>query len=159
ETASPYPVVTAIMTSRLLAPWGTVPMSEPMSPPDPPAPEAVVPPIAPIKPAPPEPPPAPPAAEAAPAPAPEPPAPEAAEASPEPEAPAKDSNKHWYVVKVQSGREESIKEAIERRVKIEGLEEFFGQIIIPVERVTELRSGKRVVKTRKLYPGYLMCEV
>ena len=67
--------------------------------------------------------------------------------------------KRWYVVKVQSGREESIKEAIERRVKIEGLEEFFGQIIIPVERVTEIRNGKRVVKERKLFPGYLMVEV
>src|SRR5207302_4635360 len=44
------------------------------------------------------------------------------EDKPEPPAP---NNKHWYVVKVQSGREESIKEAIERRVKIEGVEEFF----------------------------------
>lgn len=69
------------------------------------------------------------------------------------------SNKRWYVVKIQSGREESIKEAIERRVKIEGLEEYFGQIIIPVEKVTEMRGGKRVVKERKLYPGYLMVEV
>jgi transcriptional antiterminator NusG len=76
----------------------------------------------------------------------------------EPPPPAP-SNKRWYVVKVQSGREESIKEAIERRVKIEGLEEYFGQIIIPVERVTEMRGGKRVVKERKLYPGYLMVEV
>lgn len=69
------------------------------------------------------------------------------------------SNKHWYVVKVQSGREESIKEALERRVKIEGLEEFFGQVIVPVEKVTEMRGGKRVVRERKLYPGYLMVEV
>lgn len=69
------------------------------------------------------------------------------------------SNKQWYVVKVQSGREESIKEAIERRVKIEGLEEFFGQIKIPFERVTEVRKGKRVSRERKLYPGYLMVEV
>src|SRR5205807_7887084 len=79
-----------------------------------------------------------------------------------PEAPAPapvPDNKQWYVVKVQSGREESIKEAIERRVKIEGLEEYFGQIIIPVEKVTEMRSGKRVVRERKLYPGYLMVEV
>jgi transcriptional antiterminator NusG len=68
-------------------------------------------------------------------------------------------NKHWYVVKVQSGREESIKEAIERRVKIEGLEEYFGQIIIPVHRETQMRSGKRVTKEIKLYPGYLMVEV
>jgi transcriptional antiterminator NusG len=69
------------------------------------------------------------------------------------------SNKNWYVVKVQSGREESIKDAIERRVKIEGLEEYFGQVIIPVERVAEMRNGKRVVRERKLYPGYLMVEV
>ena len=67
--------------------------------------------------------------------------------------------KHWYVVKVQSGREESIKEAIERRVKIEGVEEYFSKIIIPVEKTAEMRNGKRVVKERKLYPGYLMVEV
>jgi transcriptional antiterminator NusG len=71
----------------------------------------------------------------------------------------KGGNKQWYVVKVQSGREESIKEGIERRVKIEGLEEYFGQIIIPVEKVTEMRGGKRIVRERKLYPGYLMVEV
>ena len=76
-----------------------------------------------------------------------------------PPAPAPPSNKRWYVVKVQSGREESIKEAIERRVKIEGLEEFFGQIIIPIERVVEMVKGKRVTKEKKLYPGYLMVEV
>ena len=83
-------------------------------------------------------------------------------AAPEPaaeEKPPAPNNKHWYVVKVQSGREESIKDAIERRVRIEGLEEYFGQIIIPVERVTEIRNGKRVVKERKLFPGYLMVEV
>ncbi len=78
----------------------------------------------------------------------------------EPETPVEPpSKKHWYVVKVQSGREESIKDSIERRVKIEGLEEYYGQIVIPVERVTEMRNGKRVQKERKLYPGYLMVEV
>ena len=81
-------------------------------------------------------------------------------ATPETPLPPPTGNKKWYVVKVQSGREESIKEAIERRVKIEGLEEFFGQIVIPVERtVTEMGKGKRVTRTRKLYPGYLMVEV
>jgi transcriptional antiterminator NusG len=83
-------------------------------------------------------------------------------ATAEAEAPppeTKPSNKRWYVVKVQSGREESIKESIEKRVKIEGLEEYYGQIVIPVERVTEMRNGKRVQKERKLYPGYLMVEV
>jgi len=86
--------------------------------------------------------------------------PEAAEEPP----PPKPNNKRWYVVKVQSGREESIKEAIERRVRKEGLEEHYGQIVIPVEKITEIktdRAGKRVTRTkeRKLYPGYLMAEV
>jgi transcriptional antiterminator NusG len=80
--------------------------------------------------------------------------PEAGEPAPEPP-----SNKKWYVVKVQSGREESIKEAIERRVKIEGLEECYGQIVIPTEKVVEMRNNKRVTRERKLYPGYLMAEV
>ncbi len=101
------------------------------------------------------------AAEAPPEPAPVAEAPP--EEKPEPAAPAVEepppSNKRWYVVKVQSGREDSIKEAIERRVKIEGLEEFYGQIVVPVEQVTEMRNSKRVTKYRKLYPGYLMCEV
>ncbi len=85
--------------------------------------------------------------------------PEAEAAGEEGAAGAAPSNKQWYVVKVQSGREESIKEALERRAKIEGLEEYFGQVIIPIEKVTEMRNGKRVVKERKLYPGYLMVEV
>ena len=88
-----------------------------------------------------------------------PPAPEPAVVEAPPE-----NLKHWYVVKVQSGREDTIKEAIERRVRKENLEESFGQIVIPVEKVTEVKvdkNGKRVAKTkeRKLYPGYLMVEV
>ncbi|MFM7152284.1 MAG: transcription termination/antitermination protein NusG [Gemmataceae bacterium] len=72
--------------------------------------------------------------------------------------------KHWYVVKVQSGREDTIKEAIEKRVRKEGLEEYFGQIVIPVEKYSEIKTdknGKRVTRTkeRKLYPGYLVVEV
>ncbi len=81
------------------------------------------------------------------------------------------SLKKWYVVKVTSGREESIKAAVERRVKIEGLEEFFGQILIPVEKIVELKKvketkngekitkEKRVTKDRKKFPGYVMAEV
>ena len=67
--------------------------------------------------------------------------------------------KRWYVVKVQSGREESIKNAIERRVKIEGLQEYFGEIVIPTEKYTDMVRNKRVVKERKLFPGYLMVNV
>ncbi len=87
------------------------------------------------------------------------------EETPAPAKPAKAAKveppdpKNWYIVKVQSGREESIKEAIERRVKIEGLDEYFGQLMIPVERETVLVKSKRVVKTRKMYPGYVFAKV
>ena len=80
----------------------------------------------------------------------------AAEAAP---VAAEPDPKNWYVVKVQSGREESIKNAVERRVKIEGLQDFFGQIVIPTEKYTDMVRNKRVVKERKLYPGYLMVNV
>lgn len=77
------------------------------------------------------------------------------EAKTEPTGPVNE-NMRWYVVKVQSGREETIRDAIERRVKIEGLQDCFGQILIPVENYTEMVGGKRKVKKRKLYPGYMM---
>ncbi len=69
------------------------------------------------------------------------------------------SKKNWYVVKVQSGREESIKNSLERRIKIDNLEEYIDRILIPTEKVTELRNGKRVIKKRKKFPGYLMCHL
>ena len=76
-----------------------------------------------------------------------------------PDAPEPNHKLLWYVVKVQSGREESIREAIERRVKIEGLQDGFGQIVIPTEKVSEMRKGKRYIRERKLLPGYLMVHV
>ena len=134
------------------------PGPEAVTPPPEPAPEPAPEPEAIVEEAPAEPgdgaaPPAPQAEEA--------PAAEEEPAAAEGEAPApaaEPSNKRWYVVKVQSGREESIKEAIERRIKIEGLEEYVGRIVIPTERYTEVRNNKRVQRTRKLYPGYLMVE-
>jgi len=67
--------------------------------------------------------------------------------------------KKWYVVKVQSGREDSIKGNLERRIKLENLEPFVGRIVVPVEKVTEVRDGKRRIKKVKKFPGYLFCEV
>jgi len=60
----------------------------------------------------------------------------------------------WYILKVQSNREDSIAEALRRRVKIEGLESFFDQSIVPTEKVTEFnKAGKKRVVKRKLYPN------
>ena len=72
--------------------------------------------------------------------------------TPEDEVP----QKCWYVIKVQSGREDTIKEALLKRVKMEGLEDHFGEIIVPSEKVSEIKAGKKKVTERKFYPGYIM---
>ncbi len=63
---------------------------------------------------------------------------------------------NWYILKVQSNREESIREGLQRRVAVEGLERYFGDIIVPTEMVSEFKGGKKRVVKRKLYPGYLV---
>jgi transcriptional antiterminator NusG len=67
-----------------------------------------------------------------------------------------DLSKDWYIIKVQSNREESIREGLLRRVKVAGLEDYFGEVIVPTETVTEFKGGKKRVVKRKLYPGYIV---
>jgi len=67
--------------------------------------------------------------------------------------------RRWYILKVQSNREKSICEALARRVKIEGLDRFFGEIMVPTEDVAEYKNGKRQVVKRKLYPGYVVANM
>jgi transcription termination/antitermination protein NusG len=62
----------------------------------------------------------------------------------------------WYILKVQSNRERSIAEALERKMRIEGLDRFFDQVIVPTEKVTEFKGGKKKIVERKLYPGYIV---
>lgn len=63
----------------------------------------------------------------------------------------------WYILKVAFNREDSIREALEKRIKLHGMESHFGEIMIPTEDVvTFTRNGTRRVVKRKLYPGYLM---
>lgn len=70
-----------------------------------------------------------------------------------------DNQMQWYVLKVQTNREKSIRESLIKRIKRDGLEEFFGEIIIPTEKVRETKGGKNRVSERKLYPGYLMVQM
>jgi transcriptional antiterminator NusG len=62
----------------------------------------------------------------------------------------------WYILKVQSNRERSIAEALQRKIKIEGLDRYFDQVVVPTEKVTEFKAGKKKVVERKLYPGYIV---
>jgi transcriptional antiterminator NusG len=63
---------------------------------------------------------------------------------------------NWYILKVQSNREESIREGLQRRVAVAGLDRYFGDVIVPTEMVSEFKGGKKRVVKRKLYPGYLV---
>ena len=65
----------------------------------------------------------------------------------------------WYVLKVQSSREDTIRDALERRVKIQGLQPYFGRIVVPTEKITEIRNNKKRIVERKTYPGYIMVEM
>ena len=68
-----------------------------------------------------------------------------------------DIKTEWYILKVQVNREESIRAALERKVKIEGLERYFGDIVVPTEDIAEFtKTGKRRIVKKKLYPGYIM---
>jgi len=65
----------------------------------------------------------------------------------------------WYVLRVQSNREDFVKESLEKRVKIAAFEARIAQIVVPSEQVTEIRSGRKRVSERKIYPGYLMVQM
>jgi transcriptional antiterminator NusG len=81
-------------------------------------------------------------------------APADSETTPQPE-----ETMRWYVLKVQSNREKSIRENILRRIKREALERYFGEIIIPTEKIAETKGGKKRVTEQKLYPGYIMIQM
>ncbi|MCS7306533.1 MAG: transcription termination/antitermination protein NusG [Thermoguttaceae bacterium] len=76
-----------------------------------------------------------------------------------PDKPPKSDKMEWYILKVQTNREESIREGLLRRAAIAGLDHYFGEIIIPTEKVTEFKGGKKRITTRKLYPGYLVVQM
>ena len=65
----------------------------------------------------------------------------------------------WYVVKAVSGRENSCREMISTQLKARKLEQHVGQMLIPAERITEVKRGKKVTSERKLYPGYIYIEM
>ena len=63
----------------------------------------------------------------------------------------------WFILKVQVNREDSIKDALLRRVKMNGLDRYFREIVVPTEDVVEFtKTGKRRVVKKKLYPGYIL---
>ncbi|WP_425615117.1 transcription termination/antitermination protein NusG [Anatilimnocola sp. NA78] len=63
----------------------------------------------------------------------------------------------WYILKIQVNREDSIRDALLRRIKMNGVERYFKDVVVPTEDVAEFtKTGKRKVVKKKLYPGYLL---
>ena len=67
--------------------------------------------------------------------------------------------KKWYVVHTLSGYEQKAKAALEERIKSLGKKEFFGEILVPVEKVVELVKGKKKTSSRKFFPGYILVQM
>ena len=65
----------------------------------------------------------------------------------------------WYIVHTLSGRESKVKETLERRISLEGLEEEISDILIPYERVSEVKGGKKIITQRKFWPGYVFVKM
>ncbi|MEI6145056.1 MAG: transcription termination/antitermination protein NusG [Methylococcales bacterium] len=65
----------------------------------------------------------------------------------------------WYVVHAYSNFENKVKQALEERVKREGLEQYFGKILVPTEEVVEMRMGQQRKSERKFFPGYVLVQM
>lgn len=64
----------------------------------------------------------------------------------------------WYVVQAYSGFEGQVKRSLEERVRRFGMEEKFGQILVPTEEVVEMREGQKRKSERKFFPGYVLVQ-
>ncbi|EKD74942.1 MAG: hypothetical protein ACD_44C00288G0002 [uncultured bacterium] len=67
--------------------------------------------------------------------------------------------RRWYVVHAYSGFENFVKQALSERIQRDGLEEKFGDILVPTEEVVELRAGQKRKSERKFFPGYVLVEM
>jgi transcription termination/antitermination protein NusG len=68
-------------------------------------------------------------------------------------------NRQWFVIHTLSGQEQKVKESIEKRLKAEEMGEYINEVLVPMEKVAEVRSGKKTVSTRKLHPGYVYIDM
>jgi len=66
--------------------------------------------------------------------------------------------KRWYVVRAVSGQETKVKLYIEREIEHLGMQDYVAQILVPTEKVYQVRNGKKVTKERNYFPGYVMIE-
>ncbi|BAM99738.1 transcription termination/antitermination protein NusG [Blattabacterium cuenoti] len=69
-----------------------------------------------------------------------------------------DLERKWYVIKTMSGQENKVKSYIENEVRDNGFQEHIGKVLVPVEKVIQMRKGKKIHRDKVHYPGYVMIE-
>jgi transcriptional antiterminator NusG len=69
-----------------------------------------------------------------------------------------DINKKWYVIRAVSGNEKKVKQYIESEINRLGLMDYVSQVLIPTEKVYQIRKGKKISKERNYFPGYVLIE-
>ncbi len=69
-----------------------------------------------------------------------------------------DQVKKWYVVRAISGKEKKVKEYLENEINRLGWKEYITQVLIPTERIYQIRKGKKISKERNYFPGYVLIE-
>ncbi len=67
--------------------------------------------------------------------------------------------KNWYVVHTQTGFEDKAKALLESRITAKGFSELISKVVIPTEQISEVRSGKKKISSRKFFPGYILVEM
>jgi transcriptional antiterminator NusG len=67
--------------------------------------------------------------------------------------------KQWYIVHTYSGFEKKVAESLQQRVQAYGLQEEVGEVLIPTEDVVEMRGGRKVVSSKRFFPGYILVEL
>jgi transcriptional antiterminator NusG len=65
----------------------------------------------------------------------------------------------WFIIQTLSGQEHKVKESIEKRIKADEMEEFVKEVMVPMEKVVEVRNQKKTVTNRKLWPGYVFVDM
>ena len=65
----------------------------------------------------------------------------------------------WYVLHAYSGQEAQVVKSLEKRINLKGLQDSFGEIIIPTEEVVEMKAGKKKKSERKFFPGYVLIQM
>ncbi|MBS1214747.1 MAG: nusG [Proteobacteria bacterium] len=65
----------------------------------------------------------------------------------------------WYVIHAYSNFENQVKKALEERIKRDGLEQYFGKVLVPTEEVVEMRQGQQRKSERKFFPGYVLVQM